>query len=103
VCALLHPSRRSEKKRKEKKRKEKKRKEKKRKEKTRKDKKRLEKTTPFGVSLMRSQVLYRAAQTPDAHMILKHLHNVETHFHCPQTFLSLDFQCRDDVSELEFE
>jgi len=45
---------RKEKKRKEKKRKEKKRKEKKRKEKKR---KRKEKTTPFGVNLMRSQVL----------------------------------------------
>jgi len=30
---------------------------------------------------------------------LKHLHNVETHLYCPQTFLYLDFQCRDDVSE----
>ncbi len=28
----------------------------------RKEKKRKEKTTPFGVNLMRSQVLYRAAQ-----------------------------------------
>jgi len=32
---------------------------------------------------------------------LKHLHNVETRFYCPQTFLSLDSQCRDDVSELK--
>ena len=32
-------------------------------------------------------------------MHLKHLYNVETRFHCPQTFLSLDLQCRDDVSE----
>ena len=32
---------------------------------------------------------------------LKHLHNVEMRFHCPQAFLSLDFQCRDDVSELK--
>ncbi len=32
---------------------------------------------------------------------LKHLHNVETRFFCPQTFLSLDYQCRDGVSELE--
>ncbi len=32
---------------------------------------------------------------------LKHLHNVETRFYCPQAFLSLDFQCRDDVSELK--
>ena len=39
------------------------RKEKKRKEKKRKEKKRKEKTTPFGVNSMRSQVLYRAAQT----------------------------------------
>ncbi len=28
-------------------------------------------------------------------------HNVETRFYCPQTFLSLDLQCRGDVSELE--
>ncbi len=33
--------------------------------------------------------------------VLKHLHNVETRFYCPQMFLSLDFQCRDDVSELK--
>ncbi len=33
--------------------------------------------------------------------VLKHLHNVEPRFYCPQTFLSLDFQCRDDVSELK--
>jgi len=32
---------------------------------------------------------------------LKHLHNVETCFYCPQTFLSLDFQCRDAISELK--
>jgi len=38
------------------------RKEKKRKEKKRKEKKRKEKTVQFGVNLMRSQVLYRAAQ-----------------------------------------
>ncbi len=38
------------------------RKEKKRKEKKRKEKKRKEKTMPFGVNLMKSQGLYRAAQ-----------------------------------------
>ncbi len=32
---------------------------------------------------------------------LKHLHNVEMRFYCPQAFLSLDFQCRHDVSELK--
>ena len=32
---------------------------------------------------------------------LKHLHNVETCFYCPQASLSLDFQCRDDVSDLQ--
>ncbi len=32
---------------------------------------------------------------------LKHLHNVETRFYCPQTFLRLGCQCRDDVSELK--
>ncbi len=53
---------RKEKKRKEKKRKEKKRKEKKRKEKKRKEKKRKEKKAPFGVSLTRSKLLYRADQ-----------------------------------------
>jgi len=34
-----------------------------------------------------------------AQQILKHLHNVETCFYCPQTFLSSDLQCRDDASE----
>ncbi len=33
-------------------------------------------------------------------MQLKHLHNVEKRLYCPQTFLCLDFQCRDDVYEL---
>ena len=32
---------------------------------------------------------------------VKHLHNVETSLYRPQTFLSLDFQCRDDISELD--
>jgi len=32
---------------------------------------------------------------------LKHLQNVDTCLYCPQTFLSLDFQCRDDISELD--
>ncbi len=31
----------------------------------------------------------------------QHLPNVETRFACPQTFLYLDFLCRDDVSELK--
>ena len=34
--------------------------------------------------------------------VLKHLHNAETHFSCPQTSLSLDLQCRDDISELKY-
>ncbi len=34
------------------------------------------------------------------HQALKHLHNVEARVYCPQTFLSLDFQCRDHFSEL---
>jgi len=53
---------RKENKRKEKKTKEKKRKEKKTKEKKRKEKKRKEKKAPFGVSLTRSKLLYRADQ-----------------------------------------
>ena len=32
---------------------------------------------------------------------VKHLHNVDTQLYCPPTFLSLDFQCSDDVSELK--
>ena len=33
---------------------------------------------------------------------LKHLHNVEKRIYCPQAFLRrLDFQCRDDISELK--
>ena len=52
--------RKERKKRKEKKRKGKERKGKERKEKKRKEKKRKEKKTPFGVNLMRSQILYRA-------------------------------------------
>jgi len=72
---VTHEKKRKEKKRKEKKRKEKKRKEKKRKGKKRKEKKRKEKkrkdytildqTTPFGINLMESQVLHRAAQACD--------------------------------------
>ncbi len=34
-------------------------------------------------------------------LTLKHLHNGETRFYCPQTSLSLDFQCRDDIYELQ--
>jgi len=30
---------------------------------------------------------------------LNHLHNLATRFYCPQTFLYLDFQYRDDISE----
>ena len=50
---------------------------------------------PFGVNLMRSPVLYRAAQEQDVtnNTILiqvlqcsRHLPNVETHFYCPQVF-----------------
>ena len=32
---------------------------------------------------------------------LKHIHNVETRVYCPQTFLGVDFQCGDNVSELQ--
>ena len=32
---------------------------------------------------------------------LTHLLDVETRYHCPLTILSLDFQCRDDISEVE--
>jgi len=31
----------------------------------------------------------------------KQFHNVETHLYCPQTFLSLDFHCRDDACDLK--
>ena len=37
------------------------------------------------------------------HLYLKHLHNAEMPFPCPQTFLSLECQSRDDdVSELKY-
>ncbi len=32
---------------------------------------------------------------------LKHLPNLETCFCCPQAFLSVEFQCKDDISELK--
>jgi len=31
----------------------------------------------------------------------EHVHNVETRCTVPRNFLSLDFQCRDNVSELK--
>ncbi len=34
-------------------------------------------------------------------MQLKHLYNVETRFDCPQMVLYLEYQCRNDVSELK--
>ncbi len=43
----------------------------------------------------------KSAGTPLLCIDLKHLHSVETRFYCPQAFLSLDFQCRDDVFELK--
>ena len=42
-----------------------------------------------------------AAETQHKVRYPKHLHNVEMRFYRPQTFLSSDFQCRDDVSELK--
>ena len=32
---------------------------------------------------------------------LQHLHDVETRRYCPRAFLSLDLQCRDDISVLK--
>ena len=34
-------------------------------------------------------------------LVQKDLYTVETRFYCPQTFLSLHFQCRDDISDLK--
>ena len=34
--------------------------------------------------------------------LLKNLHNVETLFYCSQASLNLEFQCKDDVSELKY-
>ena len=39
----------------------------------------------------------QAAQLLTSHESPKHLHTVEKRLYCPQTFLSSDFQCRDDV------
>ena len=33
--------------------------------------------------------------------VLKHLHSVQARFYCPQTSLSLDVQCRDEISALK--
>lgn len=33
--------------------------------------------------------------------ILKHFRNVETRLYCPQTFLSVNFHCGDDVFEIK--
>jgi len=48
-------------------------------------------------------LLQTAQQQPVTHLALSlnHLHNVETSFYCPQTFLCLDFQYGDDISELK--
>ncbi len=35
-------------------------------------------------------------------LLVKHLHYGEMRFLGPQAFLSTDFQCRDDVSELKW-
>ena len=40
---------------------------------------------------MRSVAIKLWAALFGALRLLDHLHNVETHFHCPQTYLSLDF------------
>ena len=60
MCISARPN--CTKKREEKRREEEKRKEVKQKEKKRKERKRTNKATPFGVKVMRSQVLYWAAQ-----------------------------------------
>jgi len=41
-----------------------------------------------------------SALSGSLYQVLKHLHNVETHFQCPRTFLSLGFQCTDEVFEV---
>ena len=38
--------------------------------------------------------------TNAASVFMKHLHIVETRLFCPQALLSLDFECRNDVSQL---
>ncbi len=48
------------------------------------------------------QLHQQLKEVPNANLLLlKHLKIAETSFHCPQTFLSLDLQCMDHVSELE--
>jgi len=46
-------------------------------------------------------VVLNLLATLQAQAELKHIYNVEPHFFCPQTFLSLDFQSSNDVSELK--
>ncbi len=45
-----------------------------------------------------SQMLFDSQSVP---RLLKQLHNADMRFYCPQTFLSLGFQCRDDVPEFK--
>ncbi len=61
-------------------------------------------STKKGGSFVRTYLLEKLKaipHTPWAVVDLKHLHNVKTPFHCPQTILSVDLQRRDDFSELK--
>ena len=59
---------------------------------------------PAGVALAMFANIQRSfapTYSSQGRTMLKHLHNVETRFYCPQTSLSLDFQCRADISEIK--
>ena len=56
----------------------------------------------IAASLLSSTVRYLTPETIICKVtLIKHLHNVETRSYCSQTFLDLDSQCKDAVSEFE--
>ncbi len=54
------------------------------------------------VHVIAAQALQLCVSQCRTKCFLKHLHNVETRYYCSQTFLSLDYQCRDDISETKY-
>ncbi len=54
-----------------------------------------------GAVIMHDAVVHPGSIISFQVSLLKHPHNVDTRLYCPQTWLSLDFQCWDDASGLK--